>query len=93
MGPARMIVGELDTQNPELENKICQWRTSEPYPKPAGPTVGHLSKLSVPVGLNGGSSTETQRRVRCIHSPFLFLFCASSIGAFRAFFEAISALS
>src|SRR3954451_15216710 len=36
--------------------------------------------------------TETPRRTLLYRSPFLFFLCASSIGAFRAFFEAISAL-
>src|SRR5437868_6167335 len=34
----------------------------EPCPGAAGATVGHLSQLLVPVGLHGGSSTETPRR-------------------------------
>jgi hypothetical protein len=36
---------------------------------------------------------ETPRRDCCLHLRFLFFFCAFSIRAFRAFFEAISALS
>jgi hypothetical protein len=55
--------------------------TREQAERPAKP---HHSK-----GFRGG----TPRRVCCLDLPFLFFFCAFSIGAFGAFFEAISALS
>jgi hypothetical protein len=37
--------------------------------------------------------TFAEMRFCCLDLPFLFFFCAFSIGAFGAFFEAISALS
>src|SRR6185369_14044089 len=45
----------------------------EPCPKPAGPTVGHLSQLSVPVGLQVPPPKRSAGSAVYIH-PFCFSF-------------------